>query len=121
MFGFVDEVEVVGLIHGRFDFFGQFQAAFAAFGPDFGEGNFSAALVAGSFDEVEFFLGVGGESVDGHDSRQTEFMDVFNVFFEVLHTAFQGFHIDLAEVFFIHAAVHFEGADGGNDNHGIGL
>ena len=84
LLGFVDEVEVIGLIHGCFDFFGQFQAAFAAFGPDLGEGNFGAALVAGGFDEIEFFLGVGGEGVDSYYGRQTEFLDVFNVFFEVL-------------------------------------
>ena len=89
LFGFVDEVEVIGLIHGCFDFFGELQAAFAAFCPDLGEGDFGAALIAGGFDEIEFFLGIGGEGIDGYDSRQTEFLDVFNMLFEVLHTAFQ--------------------------------
>ena len=117
----VAELEVRRLFAETDDFFGQGDAAFAAFCPDFGQSDVDAEFVALRFDEVEFGLGVGRERVDGDDDRETvDVLDVIDVLEQVRKTGFQSFEVFVVQVGFRDTAVVLEGTDGSDDDDGGG-
>ena len=110
------------LFAGVDDCAGERFAAFTAMRPHFAQGDFHAAFGTGFFDERQFGIAVALEAVDGDDDRQAEYVfQVGNVAQQVGQALFQGLDVFFAQVFFRHAAVVFQGADGGDDHGRIGF
>ena len=114
-------MEVIRLLRRIDDLVGELEAAFAALSPDFRQRDFRAELIALLLDEVELFLRIRRESVDGDDSRQAELMDVLDVFRQVGEALLERCHVDLAELLLVEAAVHLERADRRDDDNSIRL
>ena len=101
------------------DVMGESLGAFAAVGPMGAEEGFGADAFGRCHHGLDFGFGVGDETVDRDDGWNAEFGDVFDVAFEVIATLGDGGDVLVLQLVLGDAAVHFEGADGGDD-HGCG-
>ncbi|MCY1298205.1 hypothetical protein D9M70_476790 [compost metagenome] len=72
-------------------------------------------------DRLDLGLGVGGEVVDRDDRGNAELLDVLHMAPEVGTALAQGLQVFLAEIVLLHAAIHLDRSDGGDDHRGIGL
>ena len=117
----VGEAEVVGLVAEAHDLASQRLAALAALGPDLGERDVDAELLALGLDEVELGLGVRGEGVDGDDDVQAEdLLHVLDVLEEVRQASLERLEVLRTEVGLGNAAVVLERAHGRHDDAGGG-
>ena len=116
----IAEIKMVRLLAKADDLFGQRFAALAALGPDFGQGNIDAQLMALCFNEIQLGLRVCRKGIDGHDAGQTEnILDIADMLQQVGQTLFQGFQILIVQITLRHAAVILQSPDRSDDHNGI--
>ena len=70
---------------------------------------------------LDLSVGVGGEVVDADHRRHAELLHVLDMAAEIGAALLHRLDVLLAEVFLLHAAVHLERADGGDDDRRGGL
>ena len=70
-------------------------------------------------DQGDLGFGIGGKAVDRNHGRQAEFLHVFYMALKIGHAGFKRLEIFRLEVFFFYAAVHLQGADGGDQHDAI--
>ena len=112
--------EAVWLFTQADDFFRQRLSAFAAFRPDFGEGDIDAQFPALFFDELQFRFAVGREAVDRYDTGQAEDLcDIFNMLKKIGKTLFQSFQVFVGQFRLGNTAVMFQCSDRCDDDDRI--
>ena len=95
--------------------------ALAAHRPVVGHQRLDAERLALLLDQRDLGVGVGGEAVDRDHRRDAELLDVLHVTLEVRHAGFERLEVFLLEIVLLHAAVHLERADGGDDHRAVRL
>lgn len=107
-------------VPASWDLFAHFDAALAAFGPAVVESCFDAIVGAGGRARAWISASVSLMNLPVPTTTGTsERAHVFNVFSKVGKAFLQGFDVFFLEVLLIDAAVHLEGPDGSDDDHGI--
>ena len=72
-------------------------------------------------DQRDLRVGVGAEAVDRNDRLEPELAHVLDVAAQVAHAGLERLQVFLLEIVLLHAAVHFERADGGDQHDAGGL
>ena len=103
--------------HGARDIGG----ALAAHRPVIGHEAFDAEFGAGRFHKIDFSRRFGPEAVDRDHRLQPELAHVLDMANEIAHARFERPQILLLEVFLLHAAVHLQRTDGGDEHDADGL
>ena len=77
-------------------------------------------LPTGLADNLHFLRGVSGENVDRDDHRQTEFLQVLDMFHQVAQPRSERRHVRLCQFGGFDATVKFQGFDRGNQDRSVG-
>ena len=104
------------------DLLGQSLSALAALGPNLRQANIDALLLTLLLDHLQFGLGIGGKGVDGYHAGQAiDVLHVVHVLQQVGQALFQSLQVLAVQLGLGHAAVILQRADGGHDDHGVGV
>ena len=113
----VGKLELARLLNQAHDLISQVECALAALGPNLGQLNVDAELLALGLDERKFGLGVRREAVDGdHAGKTIDVLDVVDVTQQVGHAGLKGLEVLVVEVGLGDTAVVLKRA-GSGDNH----
>ncbi|KAF5029727.1 hypothetical protein DSECCO2_645600 [anaerobic digester metagenome] len=107
------------IFHHLQHLFCQFDAALAAFGEVLHHAGVKAAGKHKIFHDLQFFIGIAGEAVDGDHGFHAEFIDIFQVLCQVVQTFGYSFWIYFVQILYLHSTVDLKRAHGGYQHNRV--
>ena len=114
----VNRSKICRFFTGFYNLLRKFDAAFAALCKNIGEGKFYIVFPTIIFQNLNLFVGIGEEVVDGDNNRNTKFLHVFHMSGKVAKTCFYRFYIWFCSICLWYTAVIFQRAQGSDNNDG---